>query len=205
MGKLRIIGGDRKGLSLSSPRGDSLRPTSGRVREALFDILRAEVAGSRFLDLFAGTGAVGIEALSRGAAFCLFVEKNRAAAAILRRNLGSGGFESRGEVIIGSLPSALTRLPRGERFDLVFVDPPYGSPAAEETLRALGRCGILAPACRVVVEHRKSWEPPERPGNLRLHRRVRYGDTVLSFFAVGGGEFGTGASRGFDPPPSGPL
>lgn len=194
MGKLRIIGGDRKGLPLFSPAGSSLRPTSGRVREALFDILGGDIAGARFLDLFAGTGAVGIEALSRGAALCVFVEKDRAAAAIVRRNLLSGGFVPRAGVIVGSLPAALSRLPGGESFNLVFVDPPYGSPQGEETLQALGRSGNLAPACRVILEHRKSWEPPARPGGLSLRRRARYGDTVLSFFvkddreaAAGGG------------------
>jgi len=196
MGKLRIIGGDRKGLPLSSLRGSSLRPTSGRVREALFDILGGDIAGARFLDLFAGTGAVGIEALSRKAALCIFVEKDRAAAAIVRRNLLSGGFGPRGGVIVGSLPAALARLPRGESFDLVFVDPPYGSPQGEETLQALGRSGCLAPACRVILEHRKSWEPPARSGCLGLRRRARYGDTTLSFFVKDDGEAAEGSVRG---------
>jgi 16S rRNA (guanine966-N2)-methyltransferase len=195
MGRLRIIGGVRKGLPLFSLRGSSLRPTSGRVRESLFDIIGKEVAGARFLDLFAGTGAVGIEALSRGAASCLFVEKDRAAAAIVRRNLLTGGFGPRGGVIVGSLPAALSRLPPGERFDLVFVDPPYEGPQGEETLRALGRSGSLAPACRVILEHRKSWEPPARSGCLCLRRSARYGDTVLSFFVKDDGDTAEGITR----------
>jgi len=183
-------------LPLSSLRGSSVRPTAGRVREALFDILGGDIAGARFLDLFAGTGAVGIEALSRGAALCIFVEKDRAAAAIVRRNLLTGGFGPRGGVIVGTLPSALSRLPVGQSFDLVFIDPPYESPQGEETLQALGRSGSLAPACRVILEHRKSWDPPARPGRLSLRRRARYGDTVLSFFVKDDGEAAEGTVRG---------
>ncbi len=196
MGKLRIIGGDRKGLPLLCLRGASLRPTSGRVREALFDILGGDVAGARFLDLFAGTGAVGIEALSRGADLCVFVEKDRAATAIGRRNLLSGGFGPRAEWIVGSLPAALSRLPRGESFSLVFLDPPYDGPLGEETLRALGRSGIPGPACRVILEHRKSWEPPAREGCLFRRRSARYGDTVLSFYGKDGPVAGEGSGQG---------
>ena len=188
MGKLRVIGGEWKGLPLSSPPGSALRPTSGRVREALFDILGGGIAGARFLDLFAGTGAVGIEALSRGAARCLFVEKDGRAVAAIRRNLEAGRFGPRGVVIEGNLPGALSRIPRGEAFELVFVDPPYGGPQGEETLRALGRIGSLPAGCRVILEHRKSWEPPIRRGSLILRRSARYGDTVLSFFIKGDGE-----------------
>ena len=196
MGGLRVIGGDRKGLVLASPRGLALRPTSARVREALFDILGGDVAGARFLDLFAGTGAVGIEALSRGAARCFFVEKDRATAAMVRRNLEAGGFGSRGAVMVGSLPAALSRLPRGEEFDLVFIDPPYEGPLGEETLESLGRAGNLSSPLRVVLEHRKFREPPASPGCFRLRRSVRYGDTVLSFYTMSGGKVAAGSGDG---------
>lgn len=196
MGGLRVIGGDRKGLALASPRGLALRPTSARVREALFDILGEIIAGARFLDLFAGTGAVGIEALSRGAARCLFVEKDRTAAEIVRRNLGAGGFGSRGTVLVESLPSALSRLPRGEDFDIVFIDPPYDGPLGEETLAILGRTGNLSSHCRVILEHRKFRKPPESAGRLHLRRGARYGDTVLSFYATSGGEGVAGSEDG---------
>jgi len=196
VGGLRIIGGDRKGLVLASPRGLALRPTSARVREALFDILGAEVAGARFLDLFAGTGAVGIEALSRGAERCLFVEKERAVAAIVRRNLEAGGFGSRGTVLVGSLPAALTRLPRGEDFDLVFIDPPYEDPLGEELLEILGRTASLSSHGRVILEHRKFRRPPESAGRLHLRRSARYGDTVLSFYGMSGREGAAGGVHG---------
>ncbi len=182
MGNLRVMGGGRRGFPLASPRGLDLRPTSGRVREALFDILGDLVVGSRFLDLYAGTGAVGIEALSRGAARCLFLERDRAAVAMIRRNLETCGFTARGEVIAGSLPAALGRLPRGERYDLVFLDPPYEDRSVAGTLEGLGDGAGLAPGSRVILEHRKSWEPQESPGRLTRVRSVRYGDSVLSFF-----------------------
>jgi 16S rRNA (guanine966-N2)-methyltransferase len=186
VGQLRVIGGERKGFRLASPRGSVLRPTSGRVREAFFDILAGEIAGARFLDLFAGTGAMGIEALSRGAASSLFVEEDRGAVEAIRRNLEACGFRSRGKVLAGRLPGALRRLGNGAEFDLIFVDPPYGDPVAEDTLAALGELRSFSPQGRVVLEHRKSWTPPGLAGGLCLERTVRYGDTALSFFEARG-------------------
>jgi 16S rRNA (guanine966-N2)-methyltransferase len=186
MGNLRVIGGERKGFRIMSPRGSDLRPTSGRVRKALFDILGDDVREARFLDLFAGTGAVGIEALSRGASCCHFLEEDSSAARIIRKNLEDCGFGPRGLVILGKLPTTLTRLPPRMTFSLVFVDPPYGAREAQETLEALGRSGSLSTASKVILEHRKTWEPPALIGRLGLRRSVRYGDTVLSFFSMAG-------------------
>src|SRR5215470_10186939 len=125
MGNLRVIGGERRGFPLKSPRGGAMRPTSNRVREALFDILGRRVQGSRFLDLFAGTGAVGIEALSRGASRCLFIETDSSLGRCIRENLAICGLEGSAEVVQGSLPSCLLSLSGGSQFDFVFLDPPY--------------------------------------------------------------------------------
>src|SRR5206468_1003309 len=173
--------GERRGFPLFAPRGLALRPTSGHVRKALFDILGESILGARFLDLFAGTGALGIEALSRGAAFSTFLEEGRVALAAIRRNLEECGFTDRARVIGGRLPGALSRIPQGEEFRFVFVDPPYGDQSLESTLRALGGMRSLSQNAQVVLEHRKFWKPPEALG-LALGRSIRYGDTVLSFF-----------------------
>jgi 16S rRNA (guanine966-N2)-methyltransferase len=190
MGSLRVIGGERRGFRLVSPRGSTLRPTSGRVREALFDILGKAIEGTWFLDLFAGTGAVGIEALSRGAFFSVFLEENRSAAKAIHRNLEICGFEDRGRVVLGRIPAALSRLTGEAGYGVVFVDPPYESRAAGRTLEVLGWSGILAAGAKVVVEHRRSWDPPSLSGRLLRRRSVRHGDTVLSFFEMADREAG---------------
>jgi 16S rRNA (guanine(966)-N(2))-methyltransferase RsmD len=182
MGNLRVIGGEKRGFSLASPPGFDVRPTSARVREALFDILAEEIPGACFLDLYAGTGAVGIEALSRGASRCVFVEQSRRGATAIRGNLEACGFGASGRVMVGHLPAALRRLPPGEAFDVAFLDPPYDDRSTEGTLEALGGWEGLARDARLVLEHRKSWEPPRRAGTLVFRRAVRYGDTILSFY-----------------------
>lgn len=182
MGNLRVIGGEKRGFSLASPPGFDVRPTSARVREALFDILAGEIPGAGFLDLYAGTGAVGIEALSRGASRCVFVEESRRGAMAIRSNLEACGFQASGRVIAGHLPAALWRVPAGEAFDIAFLDPPYGDRGTESTLEALGGWQGLSRDTQLVLEHRKSWEPPRRAGALVLQRAVRYGDTILTFY-----------------------
>jgi 16S rRNA (guanine(966)-N(2))-methyltransferase RsmD len=184
LGNLKVIGGERRGFRLTAPRGSDLRPTSGRVREAVFDILSGEILGTRWLDLFAGTGAMGIEALSRGAVSCVFLEEDRFVGGLIQKNLEVCGYGSRAEVILGELPYALSRLPPNGEFDLVFVDPPYGDRAGEATLTALGDSRILSPRARIILEHRKSWVPPGFAGRLSLQRSARYGDTTLSFFGM---------------------
>ncbi|HEU5180916.1 MAG TPA: 16S rRNA (guanine(966)-N(2))-methyltransferase RsmD [Candidatus Polarisedimenticolia bacterium] len=185
MGNLRIIGGERRGFPLASPRDSELRPTSNRVREALFDILGPAIVGGRVLDLFAGTGAVGLEALSRGAAACLFIESAPIAAALIRTNLKSCRFEDRGELRSGSLPEALDVLEHRPDFDFVFLDPPYGGgDLGFAVLERLGSGKLVAPEGRVAFEHRKSHEIPSEFGRLRHRRTARYGDSEISFFTV---------------------
>ena len=185
MGNLRIIGGEKRGFPLASPKGAKMRPTSNRVREALFDILGERVRNTRFLDLFAGTGAVGIEALSRGATKIFFVEQNPQYVRVIRDNLHACHFEGVAEVYQGSLPSDLPLLDSSRLVDLAFVDPPYDARTADLVLGELGIGGWLREGAWVILEHRKTTQAPAQVGLLRHLRTARYGDTSLSFFEKG--------------------
>lgn len=184
---MRLTGGDARGRRLKGPRGANLRPTSDRVREAAFDILGARVRGAAFLDAFAGTGAVGIEALSRGAGRVVFLERDRRAVALIRDNLKLGAWPGATEVIAADAGGALRALARrGEKFGIVFLDPPYDHPALEGLLQAA--LPILEPAGLIMIEHRSATPcaPPE-DGGLRLVRSYRHGDTSLTTFAATSG------------------
>lgn len=183
---MRVIGGAARGRSLRSLPGRDIRPTADRVREALFNILQAEVAGGRFLDLFAGTGAVGIEALSRGAAAATFVEQRRRHAALIRRNLEACGLSGRARVLEGDVLALLRRAPVGEEpYGLVFLDPPYqASDLRRAALQALPGSGLLAPGARIVAEC-PSRGPRTAVQNLTLERVARYGEAALYLYRAG--------------------
>jgi 16S rRNA (guanine966-N2)-methyltransferase len=179
---MRLTGGTDRGRKLRGPRGSGTRPTASRVRQAIFNIL-GPPPDAPVLDLFAGTGALGIEALSRGAPSAVFIERDARAVANLSRNLRDLGLEKRGVVTCANVVAALSRLdPRQEPFAWVFVDPPYASDEAERTLGALAGCGALAPGAVIVVEHDKRNVPPDAAGELHLVDRRYYGDTGVSFF-----------------------
>ncbi|MGE5528219.1 MAG: 16S rRNA (guanine(966)-N(2))-methyltransferase RsmD [Patescibacteria group bacterium] len=180
---MRVIAGRFGGRRLKRPVRLDLRPTSDRVRESLFNILGPRVAGATVLDLFAGTGGLGIEALSRGASRAIFVERDRRAGDLIRRNLamlglGSGEAEVRGEPVADAL-AALAAC--GCRFDLVLADPPYGAGAARDTLASLARGGLVSPGGLAVLEHAAKESIPAPDGMILVDRRG-YGDTALSFF-----------------------
>jgi 16S rRNA (guanine966-N2)-methyltransferase len=179
---LRVISGTLRGKKLFSAPGLGLRPTSDRVREAVFDILQGTFAGSRVLDLFAGTGAMGIEALSRGAAAAVFVENQKSPLTALRRNLAACRLEGVSEILAREAGAALEDLERrGRRFELIFLDPPYGKGLVRRTLEKLSGSPLLAPDARVVAEH----DPAEEAdGSFSLERTDfrRYGRTRISFF-----------------------
>ena len=175
---MRIIGGTHKGRRLSTPRWEGLRPTSDRLRETLFDILGPSVEGARVLDGCAGTGAVGLEALSRGAAHAVFIDRDPRAVALIRRNAAACGFDERCTVRRGALPAGFRRLPPGV-FDLILLDPPYGAPDAGPMLAAAA--ARLGPEGRLVMEHARRLEPPLQPG-LEPLRLVRAGDSALRFY-----------------------
>ena len=181
---MRVIAGFLGGRRLKAPRGRDTRPTSDRVRESLFMALEP-LQGQRVVDLFAGSGALGIEALSRGASRADFVEREAAARRVLGENLESLGLVECSRVWALELPRGLDRL-RGElaQADLVLADPPYGGGRAREVLEALGRPGILQPGARLVLEHHAKDEVPESSGRLVRVRARRYGETTVSTYQV---------------------
>jgi len=185
---MRIIAGTYRSRVLKSLKGLALRPTSDRLRETLFNVLAPDIPGSRFVDLFAGTGAVGIEALSRGAAEVIFIENHAPAATLIRRNLESLGVTSSITVLAVDALRGLTMLAAPKTsgapaFTHIFLDPPYA--AAEDysrVLEFLGTADLLAPGGLVIAEHRRDFDLREAPGALRRFRVLRQGDAALSFY-----------------------
>lgn len=181
---MRIVAGQAKGRSLSVPPGNNVRPTTDRVREALFSILFEEVRGARVLDLFAGSGALGLEALSRGASTAVFVEQSRGAVSALRRNIEGCAVGDRVELLCMDALRALDRLAaKGELFDLVFLDPPYDTDLVARTLQDLWQRQLLAPGALIVAEQRAG-APLPAAADLQLVDERRYGDTALRFFTT---------------------
>jgi 16S rRNA (guanine(966)-N(2))-methyltransferase RsmD len=179
---MRVIGGTAKGRRLEAPRGRRVRPTLDRVREALFDILSSDVPGTRFLDLFAGTGANGIEALSRGAEQATFVDADTTVLAVLRRNLQHTGFADRARCLRLTLPTGLRDFGRAHgSFGIVFMDPPREFSEIGAMLDSIRRQGIVCPEGVLVAEHDSRTPVGEREGWHRARRAV-YGETALSFF-----------------------
>jgi len=180
--RMRVAGGDRRGFPLRTPRRARVRPTPELVRSALFNALRG-VAGARVLDLYAGVGAVGIEALSRGARHAVFVERDRVCLSVLRENLRATGLADRARVVAGDAIAAVAQLGRqGTGFDLVFLDPPYDLGLVEPTLRALAREGLVREGGLAVAQHPRREVPPQSVDGLVLVRTRSYGDTCLSFY-----------------------
>jgi 16S rRNA (guanine(966)-N(2))-methyltransferase RsmD len=181
---MRVIAGNLGGRRFRAPRGRGTRPTSDRVREALFMAIEP-LAGLRVVDLYAGSGALGIEALSRGAARADFVESDRAALAALEENLRGFGLTGNARVWPIGLPRGLARLGAALReADVVFMDPPYGGEAARATLEALASPLVLGTAARVIAEHHAKDALPESIGRLVRVRQRRYGETVVSTYRI---------------------
>lgn len=179
---MRVIAGQAKGIQLSPPPKElAIRPTLDRVREALFSILMPRLEGARFLDLFAGTGANGIEALSRGAARCTFVDSDARALKLVRGNLVRAKLERGAECLKLILPKDLRALRAS--FDIVFADPPYAFSDYEALLSGLQTYSLLSPDGVFILEHTRRAAPPERVETLLRTRQADYGDTVLSFYA----------------------
>jgi 16S rRNA (guanine(966)-N(2))-methyltransferase RsmD len=179
---MRIVAGSRRGQRLKSPTGAAIRPTPDRVREALFSILGERVLNARFLDLYAGTGAVGLEALSRGAAFAHFVEESRKARELITRNIELLKFEANVRVTGGKLPAALGRIGKtGPGYDIVFADPPYRTGDAALLLGHAELPGLCNPDAWLVIETDREGVTPT-PGWSSLSVRG-YGDTQLCLFA----------------------
>ncbi|OGP24628.1 MAG: 16S rRNA (guanine(966)-N(2))-methyltransferase RsmD [Deltaproteobacteria bacterium GWB2_55_19] len=180
---MRVVGGSLKGRRLASIKGAPIRPTSDKVREAIFNILPREFPFRRVLDLFAGTGAMGIEAMSRGGDAVTFVDADAGSVNVIRKNLGACGIKEGARVLKGDALRELNALSRwGEEFDLIFVDPPYNTALFEESLNEIGRLGLLRAEGALVAEtsKRAPWKA-EVPG-LVLYDERRYGDTLVYFF-----------------------
>jgi 16S rRNA (guanine(966)-N(2))-methyltransferase RsmD len=182
---VRVIGGSAKGRRLATLRTLALRPTPDRVREALYNILGDRIHEAHVLDLFAGSGAVGLEALSRGAAAAVFVEAHAPACRLIEKNLKLCGLEERATVRQADALHALRLLQaEGARFDLIFLDPPYQTPLVDEALAGLGDGRLLTPEGQVVAECfvKRTLQP--RYGRLQRTRVARFGDVVLHFYRV---------------------
>jgi 16S rRNA (guanine966-N2)-methyltransferase len=179
---MRIIGGKARGRPIHLPAGCRIRPTTDRVKESLFNILHP-VDGTYFLDIYAGCGNVGLEALSRGACGSVFVEKDLRLVEAIRENLHLLGFEGQGEVIAAGAEQGLRHLgKRGEKFDILFADPPYEEEFLSEILRSLEGAGLLAENGMIVLQHsvREDLKASLTQALVMTDQR-RYGDTLLSF------------------------
>jgi 16S rRNA (guanine(966)-N(2))-methyltransferase RsmD len=177
---VRIIAGRLKGRQLAGPRGTGVRPTSDKLRETLFNILAPRIEGARVVDGFAGTGANGLEAISRGAASVLFIERDRQAIATIEENLRRCGLEGGYAMMRGAFEHMLDRLAPDVRFDLILLDPPYDHADVERTLAAAA--SRVEPQGLVVLEHARRRAVPERAGSLARVRVVTSGDSALTLF-----------------------
>jgi 16S rRNA (guanine(966)-N(2))-methyltransferase RsmD len=176
---MRIIAGTVGGRRIDAPAGADVRPTTDRVREALFSSLGHRVAGAAVLDLFAGSGALGLESLSRGAGYATFVERGRGALLTLRRNISSLGLGDRCAVVAGDALTFLKNHPSA-RFDLIFLDPPYDGTLLGDALEWIARRDLLAEDGWILAEHRES-SPVPPPDNLQVIRQRKYGSTCITF------------------------
>jgi 16S rRNA (guanine966-N2)-methyltransferase len=183
---MRVIAGQFKSRRLRTLRGRELRPTSDRLRETLFDILGDTVRDAVFLDLFAGTGAIGIEAISRGARRAVFVEKHVPAVHLIRDNLKSLDITKQAEIVLMDATHALGKLEsQHTRADFIFLDPPYAQIREyEEVLGFIGSAGVLSATGMVIAEHAKKLELPMFAEALERTRVVVQGDSALSFYRV---------------------
>jgi 16S rRNA (guanine966-N2)-methyltransferase len=185
---MRVIAGKFRSRPLSSLRGLDLRPTADRLRETLFNVLSAgdpqRLEGTIWMDLYAGTGAVGIEALSRGAAKVYFVESSAPAAGVIQQNLRALGVESGYEILRQNVPAALSKLEAGGvPADIVFLDPPYRMQKTyQQTLEQLSQSQILKPVTIVIAEHQKRFDPGDGFAELTRYRKLEQGDAALSFY-----------------------
>lgn len=178
---MRIIAGTMRGMKLEAPAGDRVRPTLDRVRESLFNILAPDLEGATFLDLYAGSGANGIEALSRGAVRAVFIDNHPQSAKCIRKNLATTRCEDRGTCMSYRLPEDLRRIPG--TFSLIFADPPFDYGDYTGLIEAIANANVLAPGGKLIVEHGFKSDLPEVAGHLTRAQERRYGKTELTFYS----------------------
>ena len=182
---MRVIGGAARGRRLKVPKGQATRPTAARVKESLFNIWPHDFSGMRVLDLFAGSGNVSIEALSRGAAIAVLVDESPRATAVIRENLRRLGLNEHAQVWTAPVARSLRKLAKsGERFDLIFLDPPYDRELVGTTLKTIAQNNVLNATGEVVAEHSAREAVKSQYDYLVLNDQRRYGDTLLSFFVL---------------------
>ncbi len=180
---MKISGGTFRGRNIASPRGKFTRPTSGRLKKTLFDILAPHLPGARVLDLFAGAGALGLEAISRGASRVVFVERRREAVKAIESNLEKLGVADQAEVLRYEARSALRLLgERSEQFQLILLDPPYRVEIRALVLDQIDRLSLLDDQGTVIVEHHHKTPLADAYGSLKKTRQVRAGESCLTFF-----------------------
>lgn len=182
---MRVITGSARGRRLKELEGLETRPTTGKVKEALFSVIQFDIEGRRVLDLFAGTGQLGIEALSRGAECAVFVERRRDALQVIRENLEACGMTDKARVVNGD---AMSYLKSGEKFDLIFLDPPYTSGLLEQALEEIVRFDICRRHGIIVAESAADKTLPPLAGPYALYREYRYGKIKLTVYHRDGNE-----------------
>jgi 16S rRNA (guanine966-N2)-methyltransferase len=182
---MRITGGEAKGRVLASPKGMDIRPTSDRVREAIFNIIGQDLSGRKVLDLFAGTGSLGLEALSRFAQHAVFIDNSQNSIKIIMKNLAACGFKGSGTILKRDLKKgfALNHPMLRQHFDLIFLDPPYGKDLIIPLLGTFEATEILSNEARVIAESSKSEKLPRAVGNLEMADTRKYGDTRITIFS----------------------
>jgi 16S rRNA (guanine966-N2)-methyltransferase len=184
---MRIVAGSARGRTLQGPKGQDIRPTADRVRQALFNVLGQFFEGGQALDLFAGTGALGLEALSRGVSRAVFVDSGREAQGLVRENAKSTGFEAQIELMpMDALKAAAQLAGARRKFELVFADPPYAQLAIEKLVSAIEQGALLAEDGWLCVEHDKREVAPEQVGRLTRVDQRRFGDTLVSLYRYAG-------------------
>jgi 16S rRNA (guanine(966)-N(2))-methyltransferase RsmD len=182
---MKIGSGRFRGRTIQVPKGLKTRPTSGRLKKALFDIIAPALQGARVLDLFAGAGALGLEAISRGASHVIFVERRKSAVAVIAANLEKLGVADQAEVHQIEAAKAIQQLSqRSEELDVVLIDPPYGAGVYETVMKHMDEASIMGPDGLVIVEHHHKVELDDAYGSLRKHRVVRAGESCLTFYRL---------------------
>lgn len=180
---MRVIGGIHRGRRLRAPAGLAIRPTSDRLRETLFNILARRIEDCRFLDICAGSGAVGIEALSQGASEVTFVERSRRACEVIEANLNALGIGRQATIINGDVAAALKQLDKeAKQFDIVFFDPPYASEIHGQVMSLVGSRDLLSDGAIVILEHRAKSPREAEYGGLRMFRHMKQGESALTFY-----------------------
>lgn len=177
---MRVITGSARGRRLKEPKGLEIRPTTDRVKEAIFSIIQFEVEGRRVLDLFGGTGQMGIEALSRGAAQCVFVDMRRDAVQMMRENLEHTGLIDRAEIVQSDALAYLER--SAGKFDVMFVDPPYGSEIVNKVLQAVARIDKVSENGIIICENNSNYDWPSVPKPYTLQKEYRYGNVQVAVY-----------------------